>query len=594
MEKSWLGVSLEELCDGKGAYSFSVSPVSPSKYHTVLYELPVDLKTPPKPHRNFTNHHWDDDHVKMPYSPKNYFLFKNENNEEILKSRWGTMIEAFSKTITSSYEFEAAVRSYQPILPKFDALHYLFNEVISEEESELFFKNMLPEIVNLAIKLPEILPGNLPILKKEQNHSISLSQLQIASLTANAFLCTFPHHKDASPLCPGFNFYRLFAANQRPKRVNCVSEKLKCIFHYFRRILSTTPCGIVTFERKHVRRNQVARWDRLENLLSTTKIHICSSGTIEDGSGCLQVDFANKFVGGGVLGYGCVQEEIRYIICPELIVSRLFTEELGMTEALVITGVERYSKYSGYGDTFAWSGNFEDNTPFDLYGRRKTTVVAIDAVKFNRPYDQFNSSLILRELNKAYVGFHSHCDNKLAPVATGNWGCGAFKGDPKLKFLIQLMACNVTHRNMVYYTFKDEELRDTIHKIYSFLTNHSVKIFELWRLLCRFTVAQEKQENFVSFIQKSYLEVKKQPSIKQFFTPIMFKNSKSEVKEKVGEASMKIPDAQATEPSVDEKMEIDVDTVKIDFGCDNDNEIDNDIVDAAPVENKEPKKSKIK
>ena len=39
-----------------------------------------------------------------------------------------------------------------------------------------------------------------------------------------------------------------------------------------------------------------------------------------------QVDFANKFVGGGVLGDGCVQEEIRFLINPELIVTRLFTE----------------------------------------------------------------------------------------------------------------------------------------------------------------------------------------------------------------------------------------------------------------------------
>lgn len=45
-----------------------------------------------------------------------------------------------------------------------------------------------------------------------------------------------------------------------------------------------------------------------------------------------------RFVGGGVLGYGCVQEEIRFVICPELIAARLFTEELGPNEALIVTG----------------------------------------------------------------------------------------------------------------------------------------------------------------------------------------------------------------------------------------------------------------
>lgn len=50
------------------------------------------------------------------------------------------------------------------------------------------------------------------------------------------------------------------------------------------------------------------------------------------------MDFANQFVGGGVTGSGLVQEEIRFLINPELIVSRLFTEALGPDECLIITG----------------------------------------------------------------------------------------------------------------------------------------------------------------------------------------------------------------------------------------------------------------
>ena len=62
-------------------------------------------------------------------------------------------------------------------------------------------------------------------------------------------------------------------------------------------------------------------------------LRVLSQGTIEDdGGGTLQVDFANAYVGGGVLSHGCVQEEIRFAICPELIASMLFTERLGDTE----------------------------------------------------------------------------------------------------------------------------------------------------------------------------------------------------------------------------------------------------------------------
>jgi len=60
---------------------------------------------------------------------------------------------------------------------------------------------------------------------------------------------------------------------------------------------------------------------------------------------CEQVDFANKLVGGGVLGRGCVQEEIRFLGFTEMIVSRLFTEELLDNECLVVSGKFVLLKY---------------------------------------------------------------------------------------------------------------------------------------------------------------------------------------------------------------------------------------------------------
>lgn len=50
------------------------------------------------------------------------------------------------------------------------------------------------------------------------------------------------------------------------------------------------------------------------------------------------MDFANRYVGGGVTSSGLVQEEIRFIINAELIASRLFTEELDPNECLIIIG----------------------------------------------------------------------------------------------------------------------------------------------------------------------------------------------------------------------------------------------------------------
>lgn len=110
-----------------------------------------------------------------------------------------------------------------------------------------------------------------------------------------------------------------------------------------------------------------------------------------------------RFVGGGVLNSGCVQEEIRFVICPELLVTMLVTEVLDDTEALIVIGAERYSNYRGYSDTFEFAGNHVDNTPRDSSGRRKTSIVAIDALFFTHAYRQYQGRSIIRELNKVTI-----------------------------------------------------------------------------------------------------------------------------------------------------------------------------------------------
>lgn len=72
------------------------------------------------------------------------------------------------------------------------------------------------------------------------------------------------------------------------------------------------------------------------------------------------MNFANRFLGGGVLRGGCVQEEILCCIRPELLIGLLFFESMESNEALIIEGAERYSRYSGYGNTFKWAGDFNE------------------------------------------------------------------------------------------------------------------------------------------------------------------------------------------------------------------------------------------
>ena len=71
-------------------------------------------------------------------------------------------------------------------------------------------------------------------------------------------------------------------------------------------------------------------------------------------------------------------------------------------------------------------------------------------------------------MNKAFCGVQAVNEElPLRPFSTGKWGCGAFRGDPQLKFVIQLCACAAAHRPMYFHPFDDPQLA---RQIQSFLT----------------------------------------------------------------------------------------------------------------------------
>ncbi|CAG5132498.1 unnamed protein product, partial [Candidula unifasciata] len=261
------------------------------------------------------------------------------------------------------------------------------------------------------------------------------------------------------------------------------------------------PDGNVTYKRVY---SHPVVWQTNEKKLSN--LHVSSEGTIEDARGFLQADFANKFVGGGVLTAGLVQEEIRFVLCPEMIVSRLFTEVLASDEVLVMIGCERFNSYSGYSDTFKFTGNYFDNTERDHMGRRFTEVVAMDAAVFRENYyHQFELHHVQRELNKAYIAFESKGTRNKPAVCTGNWGCGAFGGDKQLKALIQLMAASVANRDICYLTFGDTELCLQIGHIYDILKARDICIKDIMKILKEYSHSNTSDLLF-TFIEKKLAE----------------------------------------------------------------------------------------
>ena len=119
----------------------------------------------------------------------------------------------------------------------------------------------------------------------------------------------------------------------------------------------------------------------------------------------IHADFANKFLGGGVLRSGAVQEEILFLIKPECLVTLAVAERLDPKEVVYIVGAERFSSYTGYSRSFAFAGPYVDPTPYDAFGRVANAIVAVDALAFHSPQAQFTFSAVRRELLKALAAF---------------------------------------------------------------------------------------------------------------------------------------------------------------------------------------------
>ena len=88
----------------------------------------------------------------------------------------------------NTYELEEAIMSYNYMSKymNFDALHHLFNNEYSADESKKFFKDTFPRIVASALSISDVFPHSIPLLKQQQAQSVTLSKLQVACL-----LCKF-------------------------------------------------------------------------------------------------------------------------------------------------------------------------------------------------------------------------------------------------------------------------------------------------------------------------------------------------------------------------------------------------------------------
>lgn len=269
-----------------------------------------------------------------------------------------------------------------------------------------FFSKTLPFLAKLALESPKLFPEPIQLLLQDKPQKISFTKRQIACLVVNMFFGTIPNQYFNNRMHELFNF-QFILENFIPVTL----QKIYCIFNYFNRLATNQ----INFELivEYVRicepqERKIEEWENSKTILGD--VEVMDEGGIEDfKSNSIQVDFANKFIGGGCLSTGCVQEEIRFVISPECLPSTFLFECLKRNEAAYILGTELFSSYKGYAWEFQFDADFKDTEPkIDLKKRLDVNILALDAICFmggKSKIEQFHETIVLRELNKALIGY---------------------------------------------------------------------------------------------------------------------------------------------------------------------------------------------
>ena len=173
-----------------------------------------------------------DEYVELPCYPNK------------MNFNWSKIVSELNKGIHCIEDLIETMQTYNSglISKNFDNLYLLCEDGLTVDECVELFDQLLPKIIKLALRLPDLIRRPIPLLKRGKSFKLHFTQQQVSCLLANAFFCTFPADPNNFKL-PEINFNQLYTRSTQRNHLKV--EKLKCFLNYFRRVTSDPPTGKV-------------------------------------------------------------------------------------------------------------------------------------------------------------------------------------------------------------------------------------------------------------------------------------------------------------------------------------------------------------
>ena len=264
----------------------------------------------------------------------------------------------------------------------------------------------------LALNIKQILPDYIPLLKANDNYNkICLTRKQVALLFLLSFFGCFPENTNSN--LNSFYVSKVLYAQNGPQ-----FEFGRCFLNYLTIIGGWLAENNIILDEKitYVRQCISRESNDFENMnyINLCEVNIVPQGSLFNSDSNYFVDFSNKYIGGGSLNGGCVQEEILFATQPELLIAMVFMEVMDENDGIGIYNTIQYSAYNGYGKDFTFlCSNIKGTNNIKKY-----RIIAIDAGfkdKFlNNSNMQIYQDIIKRDIYKAFAGFSLiNYDNEL-------------------------------------------------------------------------------------------------------------------------------------------------------------------------------------